>query len=127
MLASRSYRLTALLVIVIWIVALPFLHRFSGFPYTTSSGNWSGFGQVVLSSAFSLNKPVAKSNPDQFRIDVAQDDHHVQNDSPQQTLWSSVSLESRTLSLDPTQVARVAYDGEAWVFECRSVPRETLV
>ena len=70
---------------------------------------------------------MTKSESHEFRIDIAQADHYSQNGVPERTHWNTISVYPGIVSLDPTQVARVAYDGKAWVFECQSAAKEAIV
>jgi hypothetical protein len=127
MVAARSYRLTAFLVIIAWIIALSYLHRFCSFSDEPTSSNLSEFTKVVLSSSFSFNKTVTRTNPDALQIDVGDAGHYAEDSSPEQIHWDSVPVDSGKVSLDPTQIARVAYEGMSLLLECHAKPREIIV
>ena len=118
MIPARLYRYAAFLIVIVF-VALPFLYRFGNFPADSSLRKWS-FPKEILASSFSRNT----TNPyhSNFQIDVVQA-NYTENPPPEKL----IHVPPGVVSLEPTHVARVVYDGDTWLFECQAACKETIV
>jgi hypothetical protein len=114
MIPARSYRYTALLVVVC-VAALPFLYRFGNFSADSSPRNWS-FPKEIFASPFSRN--TANSYYSNFQINVEQANYT--EDAP-------IHVPPGIVSLEPMHIARVVYDGDTWSFKCQTSCKETIV
>src|SRR5436305_12867642 len=105
MIPACSNRLTVVVFVVVWIVALPYLYRFlnsSKDPSLHSSTTFHNSG---------------------FHIGVAHTGHP---DNPSTVKWVSYDVLPGVVSLEPTHIARVVYEGDTWLVECQTA-KEIIV
>ena len=120
MISARAYRFTVLVIVIVWIIALPFLYRFLEFSNDPSWRRWS-FPKGILTSSICPNTTSFLDL--EFHIGIAHPGHpeNVSTDN-----WESFDVLPGVVSLEPTHIVKVVNEGDTWLFECQTA-KETIV